>query len=378
MPAPNPQQITVDLPQSQGYTIHFAPLAEAARLFAGIGLQRGQALVITDENVAEHYLQQLTDVLERDGWMPRTHIIPAGELSKSASMLGRLYDRALEKPIDRDVPVVALGGGMVGDLAGFFAATLLRGLPLVHIPTSVIAQADSSIGGKSGINHSTGKNLIGAFYQPRLVLTDVSTLATLPERDYTSGLAEVVKHALIADAEFFGWLESRWGEILGKEESVVAEMIFRAASIKAAIVNEDERESGRRRLLNFGHSFGHAIELASGYGLLTHGEAIAIGMRAALHLSSSVLSKSVFQADAILHAFERADALISRIPGACALDGLSINALVAAMATDKKRTREGPRFVVLSAVGKAVVVDAVPPAAVEAAWGYALTVSRAR
>ncbi len=372
MPKPTSQQIVVDLPPGRNYAIHFDRLVEAPGLLASAGVQSGQLLVVADDNVARHYLHALTASLETNGWAPRTHVVPPGEASKSTAVLGRLYDWALQAPIDRSTSVIALGGGVVGDLAGYLAATLLRGLPLFHIPTSLVAQVDSSIGGKTGINHSAGKNLIGAFHQPRFVLTDVSVLATLPDREYASGLAEVVKHALIADAGFFNWLETRWADVVQKDESVVAEMVFRAASIKAGIVAEDERESGRRRLLNFGHTFGHAIELATGYGTFTHGEAVAVGMRAALHLSSSLQSGKTVHERMLLPAFTRADALLSRIPISASLDGLSIEELIAAMATDKKRTEANLRFVVLNAVGKAKVVDVVPRGALEAAWKYAM------
>ena len=372
MPASNSSFITVNLPHGRGYPIRFAPLSDAPQLFEEVGLRRGQALLVTDENVAEHYLRPLQVALENDGWAPRPHTIPAGEESKSSEMLGRLYDWALEQPIDRQTTVIALGGGVVGDLAGYLAATLLRGLPLVQIPTSLIAQADSSIGGKTGINHPAGKNLIGAFHQPRLVLVDASTLSTLPERDYASGLAEVVKHALSSDAGLFYWLESRWADILHREDEVVREMVHRTASIKAAVVAEDEREIGKRKLLNFGHTFGHAIERVTGYGTFTHGEAVAVGMRAALHLSRSMQSGSTIREEALPAAFDRADALVSRIPIAGSLEGLSVETLTEAMQTDKKRDAERLQFVVLNAIGEALVTDEIPPGALEAAWNYAI------
>ena len=371
MPSPSPSLISLGLPQGRGYPIHFAVLSAAPQLFEQAGLRRGQTLLVTDENVAEHYLQPLKSALEDAGWTPKSRIIPAGEASKSSEVLGRLYDWALEQSIDRKTLVIALGGGVVGDLAGYLAATLLRGLPLVQIPTSLIAQADSSIGGKTGINHPAGKNLIGAFYQPRLVLVDTSVLSTLPERDYTSGLAEVVKYALIADTRLFDWLEGRWDDILLREHDTVREMVHRSASIKAAIVAEDERETGKRKLLNFGHTFGHAIERATGYGAFTHGEAVAVGMRAALHLSGSVQSGRVIQEESPARDLDLADALVSRIPVVGSLEGLSVKALMAAMQTDKKRDAEHLHFVVLNEIGEARVTDSVPPGALEAAWNYA-------
>jgi 3-dehydroquinate synthase len=289
-------------------------------------------------------------------------VLPPGEATKSAAHLAAVYDWALGLGIDRRTPVLALGGGVVGDLAGFAAATLLRGLPLVQLPTSLIAQVDSAIGGKTGINHAAGKNLIGAFHQPRLVLADPATLRTLPQREWTGGLAEVVKAALIADAAFFDWLESNWSGIVAREPEVVAPLVRRAAAIKAAIVAEDEREAGRRALLNFGHTFGHAIERAAGYGTFTHGEAVALGMRAALHLSHA-LRPDV--------SFRRADALVARIPVPDGLADLRTADLMQATRTDKKRRGDRIRYVVLREPGAAHVTADVPPGAVEAAWAYA-------
>ncbi len=364
--------ITVDLPKGRAYPIYFDSLDAAPLLLENVGLRSGQILVVSDENVAEHYLERLMDSMEANGWRTRAHIIQSGEASKSADTLSQLYNWALKDPIDRQTPVVALGGGVVGDLAGYMAATLLRGLPLVQIPTSLIAQADSSIGGKTGINHLAGKNLIGAFYQPRLVISDSSSLSTLPKRDFTSGLAEVVKHALIADASFFNWLEAHWSEILLRKGDVVHKMIRLAASIKATVVASDEMESGRRMLLNFGHTFGHAIERASGFGTFTHGEAVALGMRAALHLSSSALHGTSFSMDSVHPEFSRAEALVSRIPISGSVEMLSVPALMLFMQADKKRDAKDLQFVVLDAVGQARVTTTIPAGSIEAAWIYAL------
>ncbi|MDX1439732.1 MAG: 3-dehydroquinate synthase family protein, partial [Rubricoccaceae bacterium] len=232
-------EINVQLSENRAYSIHFERLESIGEHLVGTDLVRGKALLVTDETVGGLYEPRLSASLRKTGYDLHTFVIPDGEASKSFSELQRLYDWALSLSIDRRTPVVALGGGVVGDLAGYAAATLLRGLPLIHVPTSLIAQADSSIGGKTGINHTSGKNLIGAFYQPDLVLTDTSTLSTLSDRDYHSGLAEVVKHALIADADFFGWLEDRWDSILECDATQVEEMVRRAASIKARIVEAD-------------------------------------------------------------------------------------------------------------------------------------------
>jgi 3-dehydroquinate synthase len=293
-------------------------------------------------------------------------MLPPGEESKSVEQLSALYDWALAldvegTPVDRGTPVLALGGGVVGDLAGFLAATLLRGVPLVQLPTTVIAQADSAIGGKTGINHPAGKNLIGAFHQPRLVVMDPETLTTLPEREWMSGLAEVVKSALIADEAFVGWLEEHWEALVRRESLVATTAVARSAEIKAVVVAGDERESGRRAILNFGHTFGHAIERATGYGAFTHGEAVALGMRAALYLS--------YRLDPELQR-ARADALVARIGVPAGIEGLAPDALMDAMRFDKKQAAGRQRFVVLDRIGAARVAEGVPPELVEAAWAF--------
>jgi 3-dehydroquinate synthase len=356
--------VRVALPDSsgRGYSIEFGSLSESPARLREAGLRVGPCLLVTDDNVAAHYLAPLRAALEADGWTPRPLVVPPGEASKSADQLAAVYDWALGLGIDRQTPMLALGGGVVGDLAGFAAATLLRGLPLVHLPTSLVAQADSAIGGKTGINHATGKNLIGAFYQPRLVLADPATLQTLPEREWTSGLAEVVKAALIADTDFLAWLDTNWEAILRRDAEPVATLVRRAAAIKAVVVAADEREAGRRALLNFGHTFGHAIERVAGYGSFTHGEAVALGMRAALHLSQT-LHPDV--------SFRRADALVARIPVPAGLADLAVTDLMRAMQTDKKRRAGRLRFVVLREPGTAYVTADVTSDAVEAAWNYA-------
>jgi len=340
---------------------------------AAAGLRAGPCLVVTDAHVGPRYLGGLVSALEAAGWTPRARMIPTGEASKAVGMLGSLYDWALAPPAghaapDRRTPVLALGGGVVGDLAGFLAATLLRGVPLVHLPTTLVAQADSAIGGKTGINHAAGKNLIGAFHQPHLVLADPATLQTLPEREWTSGLAEVIKAALIADANFFDWLEAHWDAVAAREAEAVAYLVRHSVTIKAAVVAEDEREGGRRGILNFGHTFGHALERVGGYAACTHGEAVAVGMRAALYLSA-LLAPDLDRA--------RADALVARLPVPPAVADLPLDALVAAMAHDKKRDGDRLRFVVLDRIGAARLTAEVSPRQVETAWAFALGAVRA-
>ena len=360
MPSPSP--LLVSLGGDRTYPIHVDPLADLPGLLGEAGVRRGSCLVVSDANVASWYLAPLRESLEGAGWTTHTRVLTPGEGTKSLAELDALYDWALGLGIDRQTPVLALGGGVVGDLTGFAAATLLRGLPLVQLPTTLVAQVDSAIGGKTGINHDAGKNLIGAFWQPRFVLADPTTLQTLPEREWTSGLAEVIKAALIADADFFDWLETHWEAVRLRDPETVVTLVRRSASIKAKIVAEDERESGRRALLNFGHTFGHAIERTAGYGTFTHGEAIALGMRAALHLSHTL------QPDV---SFARADALVARLPVPDGLADLSTAALIGAMQTDKKRVAGRLRFIVLDHIGQARSAGDVPQEDVAAAWAYA-------
>ena len=328
------------------YTIR--SLEDVPGLMAQANLRTGKCIIVTDQTVEELYGMHVHDVLEASGWQPKRIAIPAGESTKSYAFLHEIYDAALSWGIDRKTPVLALGGGVVGDLAGFAAATLLRGIPLVQLPTTLIAQVDSAIGGKTGINHSEGKNLVGSFHQPAFVCAAPETLATLPQREWTSGLAEVVKHALIADGEFLSFLEANWEDILSKEPAVIEPMIHWAAKIKAEVVSQDVKEANIRAILNFGHTFGHAIERIAGYGHFTHGEAVAIGMRMALLLSKK-LHPSL---DAT-----RCDALVQRIPLYSSMASLTPELLIEAMYSDKKTQAGKLHFVLLDRVGHAYVED---------------------
>jgi 3-dehydroquinate synthase len=332
-PAPPSPPVPVALPGGRGYVVHFGPLSGLPAHLTGAGLAPGPCLVVTDANVAPRYLGTVVEALEAAGWRPAARVVPAGEASKSLDQLSALYDWALGLRPDRHTPLLALGGGVVGDLAGLAAATLLRGLPLVHLPTTVIAQVDSAIGGKTGINHAAGKNLIGAFHAPRLVLADPATLATLPERELRSGLSEVVKHALLSGEDAAAHLEADWENVLAREPAPLAATLRRAVAFKAALVSADPHEEGPRAVLNFGHTFGHAVERAEGYGRFTHGEAVALGMRAALHLSASVRAGRVWDAPRLPEPFARANRLVARLP--CPPLTVPADALVAVMGTDK-------------------------------------------
>ena len=355
--------VRINLPDDRGYELLFAPLQALPVRMREAGLRPGKCLVITDTNVASHYRNVVVGMLQLDGWDPFVLALPPGEETKSPKHLTAIYDAGLSWNIDRHTPVLALGGGVIGDLAGFAAATLLRGVPMVHIPTSLISQVDSSIGGKTGINHKEGKNLIGAFYQPKLVLIDTKLLYTLPRREWTSGLAEVVKHALIGDEAFFAWIESEMRQIVARDPRVVADLVYRAASIKAEVVSEDELEQGKRAFLNFGHTFGHALEKALGYGVLTHGEAVAIGMKAAAFMSRRFSRK-------LDHS--RVQATLNLIPTPPVPAEIGVTDIRIAMATDKKKVSERLHFVLLKRIGEAYVTDDVTLADVEAAISFSL------
>ena len=252
-------------------------------------LGRGMCGVVTDENVARHHLADLEAALKAENRFKGSIVLPAGERTKSFRQLSPLCEDLLEMGLERGDIVVAFGGGVIGDLAGFAASILRRGVRLVQIPTSLLAQVDSSVGGKTGINTPQGKNLIGTFYQPKLVLADTNVLKTLPERQLRAGYAEVAKYGLIGDAAFFSWLENNWQSVLRLKDGFLSKAIEQSVGAKAAIVLEDERETGRRALLNLGHTFGHALEAFAGYSdRLLHGEAVSIGMCLAFRLSHAL------------------------------------------------------------------------------------------
>lgn len=249
-------------------------------------LSLGQkVLVVTDSQVATLYGPRVRELLANAGFSINMVQIPAGETSKTLEQAAQLYDAAFSFGLDRTCAVLALGGGVVGDLTGFVAATYMRGVPFIQIPTTLLAQVDSSVGGKVAVNHPKGKNIIGAFYQPKLVHIDVSTLQTLNIRELRAGLAEVIKYGVIWDGEFFSWLEGNYPHLLNLEPEALAYAIETCCKIKAAVVEQDETEQGKRALLNYGHTVGHALETLSGYGSYLHGEAVAVGMVAAARLA---------------------------------------------------------------------------------------------
>lgn len=244
-----------------------------------------RVVVITNTTVGPLYFEKLTQTLSQAGKEVTSIVLPDGEEEKNWTSLMRVFDVLLEQKCDRKTTLVALGGGVIGDLTGFAAATYMRGVPFIQVPTTLLAQVDSSVGGKTGINHPLGKNMIGAFYQPQAVIADTSTLNTLPPRELSAGLAEVIKYGAIIDATFFDWIEANIAKLMARDAAALAYAIQRSCEIKADVVRQDEREGGLRAILNFGHTFGHAIEAGLGYGQWLHGEAVGCGMVMAADLS---------------------------------------------------------------------------------------------
>jgi len=314
-------------------------------------------LVVSNETVAPLYLGRMLAALP--GKRVHDFLLPDGERFKTLEWTGRIFDALVEARMNRDACVVALGGGVVGDMAGFAAACYQRGIDFVQVPTTLLAQVDSSVGGKTGVNHPGGKNLIGAFHQPRAVISDTSSLATLPPREFRAGLAEVIKYGLVADASFLAWIESRLDGLLALESDVLATAIRRCCEIKAGIVSADEREHGRRALLNLGHTFGHAIETAAGYGEWLHGEAVGVGMLLAASLSERLGwlgREEVVRLGELLH---RAG-LPVRAPAIGADRALQL------MSMDKKVLRGRIRLVLLRGLGEGVVTADYPAEALAA------------
>jgi 3-dehydroquinate synthase len=325
-------------------------------------LKLGQrCAVLTDSNVGKKYAQATLKSLTASGFQPVLITVPAGEKSKCLSVVEKCHDQLAKHRLERKSFIVALGGGVVGDLAGFVAATYLRGIPFVQVPTSLLAQVDSSVGGKTGVNLKSGKNLVGAFYQPKLVLCDLDTLKTLPRREYVSGLAEVIKYGIIYDAVLFSQLERHLPKLLQRDAATLRNVVARCCEIKAEVVGQDETESGLRAILNFGHTLGHAIENSSGYGKYLHGEAIAIGQVAAAKLSHSLLalpSDDVKRTEKLF--------LQAGLPVTIKLDAARRKKLFAAMLLDKKVSGGEVKFVLAQKIGKVVLGQKVPQALIEA------------
>ena len=354
----------------RSYPIVIGPglIRQEAVLARGLGSGAGAtAALVTSDRIAPLYARTLADTLPCAGARVIDIVVPDGETAKTWETLNLVHDAMLANRCDRKTTIVALGGGVIGDLAGFAAATYQRGVPFIQVPTTLLALVDSSVGGKTAINHPRGKNMVGAFYQPTLVLADTDTLATLPEREYRSGLAEVVKYGFIYDYAFLEWLEANMDALLARDPAALARAIYRSCEIKAEIVGQDERETGIRAWLNLGHTFGHAIETGLGYGQWLHGEAVAAGMVTAAELSR--LQGHLSAADVA-----RVRRLIARAGLPTVSPRLGQERYFELMRIDKKVEGGAIRYVLLKRLGEAYVA-AVPDEqvvpALDAAYDHA-------
>lgn len=313
-----------------------------------------RAAVVTNTTVAPLYLEPLRAMLQAHGVDIISIILPDGEQYKNSETLGLIYDALLSHRCERNTPLIALGGGVIGDMTGYAAATYLRGVPFIQIPTTLLAQVDSSVGGKTGINHPLGKNMIGAFYQPQVVLADITTLNTLKDQELRAGIAEVIKYGLIRDLSFFEWLEQNMEKLLARDADALQYAITRSCQNKAEVVAADERENGERALLNLGHTFGHAIETGMGYGAWLHGEAVAAGTIMASDLSCRLGWLTKKDADRIQSLFQRAGLPV-------VAPDLGVEKYLQLMGLDKKVVGGKIRFVLLKSIGSAVICGSVEP-----------------
>lgn len=313
-------------------------------------LKRKNVAIVTNTTVAPLYLAKLSNVLKNAGVSVLEIILPDGEAHKNSQTLNLIYDALLKNRCERSTTLIALGGGVIGDLTGYAAATYLRGVPFIQVPTTLLSQVDSSVGGKTGINHPLGKNMIGAFYQPKLVLADIDTLHTLPKRELSAGMAEVIKYGLIRDCDFFDWLETNINKLMDLDDAVISYAIYRSCQNKAEVVAADEHEIGERALLNLGHTFGHAIENAMGYGVWLHGEAVAAGTMLAAYLSQRMGWLSTQDVQRI-YTLLTASGLPLKPPN------LGANKYLDLMASDKKVENGKIRLVLQQGIGKAVITS---------------------
>lgn len=358
------QTLTVDLGE-RSYPIHIGPgLLDRAELLMP-HLAQPRVAIVTNTTVGPLYLDRLRGVLEAAGVEVIPVVLPDGEAYKNWETLNLIFDTLLKNRAERKTTLIALGGGVIGDLTGFAAACFQRGVPFIQVPTTLLAQVDSSVGGKTGINHPLGKNMIGAFYQPRVVLADTDTLNTLPDRELSAGLAEVIKYGLIRDLPFLEWLEANMERLTARETEALTYAIYHACRNKAEVVAADERESGQRALLNLGHTFGHAIEAGMGYGNWLHGEAVAAGTLLAADLSRRMGLISQADVTRIAELMRRA-----RLP--VHAPNLGVDRYLDYMGVDKKVEGGRMRFVLLRRLGEAFVTAEVPPEALRATLSQAV------
>jgi len=319
-------------------------------------LKQRRVAVVSNETVFPLFGRKLVDGLRQAGLEPTEIVLPDGEEHKTLSSLERVYDALLRHAFDRKSVVLALGGGVIGDLAGFAAATFQRGIPFIQLPTTLLSQVDSSVGGKTAVNHPLGKNMIGAFHQPRIVLADTSTLATLPDRELRAGLAEVIKYGLIRDPAFFDWLELNLPALLARDDAALTHAIFESCRNKAEVVEADEHEQGERALLNLGHTFGHAIEGVLGFGTWLHGEAVGAGMVLAARLSHRLGTLSAAE-------LARTETIIGAAGLPVEMPDIAAERMLAFMEHDKKNQDGAIRLILMRGIGKAYVDASVSRAA---------------
>ena len=343
--------LSVDLAE-RSYPIHIGPGLLAQGDLIARHLPHPKAVIITNTVVAPLYLETLSKALVEQQISVQSIILPDGENHKDWQTLNRVFDALLAHRAERKTTLIALGGGVIGDLAGFAAAVYQRGAPFIQIPTTLLAQVDSSVGGKTAINHPLGKNMIGAFYQPRAVIADTDTLKTLPDRELSAGIAEIVKYGVIGDAAFFEWLDAHMDRLIARDPATLAYAIEVSCRNKAAIVACDEREEGARALLNFGHTFGHAIESGLGYGVWLHGEAVAAGMVIAARVSQHLGLTDTASVERIVRLLKRA-----RLP--VLGPDLGADRYLELMGHDKKVEGGKIRFILLRGIGKTFVSDDV-------------------
>jgi len=346
------QTLTVEL-GDRSYPIYIGAGLITDRALLKTAIRGYKVAIVTNETVGPLYLDKLKDSLS--GLDLLEIVLPDGEQYKTLEYLNKIYDALLQAHCNRDVTLVALGGGVIGDMTGFAAATYQRGVDFIQVPTTLLSQVDSSVGGKTGVNHALGKNMIGAFYQPRAVFIDIDTLDTLPDKELSAGLAEVIKYGLIVDADFLAWLEAHMDELMQRDKTALAQAILVSCKTKADVVAKDERESGARALLNLGHTFGHAIEAGMGYGSWLHGEAVAAGMVMAADLSQRMGWISSTEVERVRTLLSRANLPVNGPPD------LSVNTYLDLMSVDKKVQQGKMRFVLMKAIGDAVVTADVDP-----------------
>lgn len=352
------ERVHVALPGGRGYDILIGQrlLAEAGAHIAPF-IKEKRVIVVTDETVARRYLHAFSNALSIQGITCTPVIVPPGEGSKSLTQLGKVLETILELSITRNTVLVALGGGVIGDLTGFAASILLRGIDFIQIPTTLLAQVDSSVGGKTGVNAKTGKNLIGSFHQPLLVLADVAALATLPERERKAGYAEIVKYGLIRDAAFFDWCEQNGAKVIANDAEAVTYAVKASCEHKAQVVAADEKEQGERALLNFGHTFGHALEAETGYSdVLLHGEAVAIGMVLAHQFSTAPGLCPETDTKRVIAHFKSIGLMTSPLDVRKDWD---VDAIMHHFTRDKKATQNSLNFILTRGIGKAYVAKDV-------------------